>query len=194
MATFVDLDSMWRDRETYPNPNDYALSPADVETWPTKARTVRAFAQNPGISPLEFATTINIKYLTLPYSETVAEFPRVYVNFRSSRYSDIRLINAIQDRQPDAKFICNFDRIQNDRNGDPTWIHYRCNMEQTMRFERGAPIVFQVTTRGGTILPSLDTVVPDPADPTKQTLCTFEITPYIRDSSYDNHMTSTLAT
>lgn len=192
MSTFIDLDSIWRDRDVYPNENNYELEPKQVETWFKSARSVRAFPQNPNTQPLEFATTINIKYLTLPYSETVSEFPRVYVNFRSKRYQDIHLINAIDGKQPYAKFICHLDRIQNDRNGNPLWIHYRCNMEQTMRFERGEPVLFQITTRDGTTLPQLDTSVPTPPDPTRQTLCTFELTPYIRDGDYDNHLVEPL--
>ncbi len=194
MSTFIDLDSIWRDRETHPNPNDYQLNLKQVDTWFTSARTVRAYPQNPTIQPLEFATTVNIHYLTLPFSEEVSEFPRIYVNFRSDRYKDIHLIQAIDGKQPDAKFICNFDRIQNNRNGDPIWIHYRCSMEQTMRFERGYPIVFQITTRDGSVLPNLDTILPTPPDPTKQTLCTFELTPYIRDGDYDNHLVETHTT
>nr|QBK86408.1 MAG: uncharacterized protein LCMAC102_02030 [Marseillevirus LCMAC102] len=194
MSTFIDLDSIWRDRETYPNPNDYQLTPKQVDTWFPSARTVRAYPQNPTIQPLEFATTVNIHYLTLPFSETVSEFPRIYVNFRSDRYKDIHLIQAIDGKQPDAKFICNFDRIQNDSNGNPMWIHYKCSMEQTMRFDRGRPVLFQITTRDGSILPNLDTILPTPLDPTKQTLCTFELTPYIRDGDYDNHLAETHTT
>ena len=194
MATFVDLDSFWRDREEYPNENDYALKPLQVESWFKSSRSTRAFPSNPSIRPLEFATTVNIRYLTIPYSEMVSEFPRVYVNFRSQRYKDVHLINAIDGKQPDAKFICAPDRIQNDRNGNPIWIHYKCHMEQTMRFARGEPVFFQLTTRDGSVLPQLDTDVPVMADPSKQTLCTFEITPFVIDGSFVNNMTQTLTT
>ena len=194
MASFIDMDSVWRDREAFPNENNYELQPKQVETWFKSARSVRSSPQNPNLQPLEFATTVNIKVLTIPFSETVSEFPRVYVNFRSKRYNDIHLIHAIDGKQPDAKFICIFDRLQNDRNGNPIWIHYRCNMEQTMRFERGQQVIFQITTRDGSILPQLDTNIPTPPDASKQTLCTFEITPYIKDANFDNHMVETLTT
>lgn len=195
MANFIDMDSFWRDREIYPNENNYEVKPSQVDTWYKSPRSVRAFPQNPNIQPLEFATTVNIRYLTIPYSETVAEFPRIYVNFHSKRYTDINLINAIDGRQPTAKFICIPERIQNDINGNPIWIHYKCLMEQTMRFQRGEPVVFQITSRDGSILPQLDTDVPLSPDPTKQTLCTFEITPLIRDGDYsDNVLTGTNTT
>lgn len=194
MANFIDLDSIWRDRETYPNENDYVLGPKKIESWFRNARSVRALPQNPNIQPLEFATTVSIVYMTIPYSAAVAELPRLYVNFRSEKYKDIHLINAIDGKQMDAKFICVVEKIQNDQFGNPAWIHYKCSMEQTMRFERGDPIILQITTRDGSVLPQLDTSPDQPPDPLKQTILTFTITPYIRSGSYENHMVQPLTT
>ena len=193
MSTFVDLDSMWRDREAFPNENSYELGPRKIDSWFRSARTVRAFPMNPNLQPLEFSTTVNIKYMTIPYSETVADFPRLYVDFHSKKYRDIHLINSIEGRQSDAKFICVPEKIQNDVNGNPIWMHYRCTMEQAMRFERGDQISVSIMTRNGTVLPQLDNPPEDEPDPSKQTLLTFEITPYIRDGDYDNHMVQTLS-
>ncbi len=194
MANFIDLDSVWRDREAFPNENNYEVGAKQIETWFKNARTVRAFPQNPALQPLEFATTLDITYMTIPYSETVSAFPRLYVNFRSKTYNDIHLINAIDGKQSDAKFICVPDKIQNDSNGNPLWIHYRCSMEQTMRFRRGEPVILQIMTRDGSILPQLDTSPDQPPDPLKQTLLTFTVTPYIRDADYVHSMTEPLVT
>lgn len=191
MASFIDLDSIFRDREVWPNPADYTLSESQVDTWYKEARSVRAYPQNPNIQPLEFATTLNITYLTIPYTEELASIPRVYIDIHSREYKDIHLISAINGKQPDAKFICSFDKIQFDNNFVPTWIHYKCDMEQTMRFRRGDPITFKVMTRNGNVLPNGDTLVPDVADPNKQILCTLAVTPYIRDGDYDNHLVET---
>lgn len=188
MATFIDLDSLWRDRDAYPNENSYQLGPKKIETWFQSARTVQSTAKNPNLRPLEFATTINVKSLTIPYTEDLSEFPRVYINFRSNNYKDIHLINAIEGRQSESKFVCVYDKIQNDRNGNPLWIHYKCDMEQTMRFSRGEPVLFEITTRSGAVLPQQDTPADQDADPTKQTLVTFEVTPYLIDNDYANHM------
>ncbi len=182
------MDSVWRDREEFPNENSYQLKPTQVETWFKSSRAVRAFPQNPSTQPLEFVNTINIKYLVLPYSEAVSELPIVFIDFRSMRYKDIHLINSIDGRQAYEKFICVPEKVQNDRNGNPLWIHYKCHMEQTMRFERGEPVIFEITTRDGSVLPQLDTDVPENPDPTKQTLVTFEITTFLRDNDYDNHL------
>ena len=127
----------------------------------------------------------------LPYSEEVSVIPRLYINFSSVTYKDKNLISSIDGRHPEAKFICFYKRIQYDVNENPLWIHYKCNMEQVMRFERGAPIIFQITTRDGTVLPQLDTDADQNVNPLKQSLCLFEITPYIRDGDYDNHLVET---
>ncbi len=191
MSSFIDLDSFWRDREAFPNPFKYNLQPSQVETWFKFARSVRAHPQNANVQPLEFATSVNIRHLTLPFNEDIVGLPRVYVNFRSQTYKDIHLISAIDGRQPNAKFICTFDKIQLDKDIRPAWIHYKCNMEQVMRFRRGVPVELEITTRNGTTIPGHDTSPPDDADPDQQTLCTFELTPYILDSNFDNHMTET---
>jgi hypothetical protein len=190
MANFIDLDSIWRDREINPNENSYEVGPNQICSWYQKARTVMAVPQNPNTQPLDFSSTISIKYLTLPYSDALSELPRVYINFYSKKYKDVNLINSINGIQNDAKFICAFDRVQNDINGNPLWIHYKCKMRQAMRFARSEPVLFQITTRDGSILPQLDTNIPDLPDPTKQTLCTFEITPLIRDGYFSQDVLS----
>ena len=104
MATFVDLDSMWRDREMYPNPSDYQLTPNQVESWFRSARTIRAFPANPSTQPLDFTMSVNIKHLTLPYDDRIVNLPRIYVDFHSRRYNDIHLIQTIEGRTPRRSF------------------------------------------------------------------------------------------
>jgi hypothetical protein len=142
MATYIDLDSLHRDRENYPNENDYTVTASQVETWFTSARTIRALPANPILSIKEFVTTINIRDLALPYSDELAALPRIYIEFRSETYKDIRLINTIGGIHADTHFVCSPKRIQTDSNDIPIWIHYECHMEQTMRFEREDLFVF----------------------------------------------------
>ena len=184
MASFVDLDSIWRDREMFPNPCDYQLTPSQVDSWFRSARTVRAFPANPSTQPLDFSMSVNIKHLILPYEDSIVGLPRIYVDFHSRRYNDIHLIQTIDGKHPDARFICIPQKVQDDAAGNHLWIHYACTMEQIMRFKRDDIIIFQLTTRDGSILPNFDTLVPNPPDPNKQSLIVFEITPYLRDSSY----------
>lgn len=196
MSTFVDLDSIWRDRE-YPqsiNPFSYILKPEDVQTWFTTARQVRAYPQNRNTVPLEFATSVRIKYLTIPYTEKLASIPRVYVNFRPDSFKDIHLIQAMQGKHKEAKFICQFSHIQYDHEGTPIWIHFVCAMEQVMRFNRQDTYLFEITTRDGQVPTNPDNLPPDNPEPLAQTLCTFEIIPYLRDGDYDHHLLETQTT
>ena len=138
MATFIDLDSIYRDRE-YPqsvSPFSYELKPEDVLTWFKSARQVRAYPQNKATVPLEFATSVRIKYLTVPYSNELLAEPRVYVEFKSNRNSHIHLIQTIQGVHANATFVCPFSHVQFDHLGNPLWIHYRCEMDQVIRFNR----------------------------------------------------------
>jgi len=186
MSSYLDLDSIYRDRDNYPNENNYTLLPKQSETWFRAAREVRAFPSNPTLQPLEFVTTVNIVQLTTPYTSELEAIPRLYVNVRSMRYDDLHLIFCIDGNHPEAKFICFPHSIQKDDQGVPLWIHWKSTMEQTMRFDRSYPVQFQLTTRSGDFLVQQDNAPEVLPDPLKQTLCTFEITPYIRDGDYDN--------
>jgi hypothetical protein len=294
MSNFFDLDSLFRDRTTYPNPCNYELTPNQIASWFFSSRAVRALPQNAGTQPLEFVCTINLQVLTLPYprvdlfattcydvdeillntlmspghtfvnndviqatfstngvllgvqyyvinanpgvsfqisrtmggpaevlvdgtglglimclvitstgDDTVAAaledamtlltFPRLYVDFHCKRYPDIHLISTINGVQPDARFIVVLDRTQHGVHGEPLWLHYRTNMEQTIRFQRNDPIVFSIRERSGTVISFFDDVdLEQLADPQKQCLVTFTVTPYIRDADYSNHAVAPL--
>lgn len=77
MSTFIDLDSVWRDRQAYPNPCDYQLTPGQVDTWVRSAREVRALPQNANERPLDFATSINIISVTLPFPRIELYAPKL---------------------------------------------------------------------------------------------------------------------
>ncbi len=186
MTTIIDLYSLFRDREVYPNPFNYHVNEKQVESWFKHNRSVTPLPQNPNMRPLDFMKAVKLQRLILPYSATLADEPRVYVNFRSQEYRDTRLINTIDGRLPDIKFVCNYRRIQNDSLGNPLWIQYDCDTPQVMRFELKSPVVFQVILRDGTILSSTDTIPPLDPDPQQQSFCTFELTPYMRFNGYDN--------
>jgi hypothetical protein len=189
MSTFIDLDSIWRDRLTYPNPAFYEVTPDQVNTWFASARSIRATPQNNNTRPLEFATDVSLQVLTLPYNSTLVTYPRIYLDFHSKLYNDRFLISTINGVNPEARFICVLDKIQYDSNNNPIWMHYRSTMKQTLRFKRDDSVVFAITTRDGSILPFfIDNNTDLPIDPTQQTLATFELIPYIRDAKYVNNM------
>lgn len=67
MSTYIDLDSVWRDRSSFPNPCDYSLTADQVATWTKSVREVRALPQNANERPLDFVSAINLLGVTLPY-------------------------------------------------------------------------------------------------------------------------------
>lgn len=192
MSSFIDVDSYWRDRATYQNPAEFDITAKQINGWVSRSRTVRANPQNPNNQPYEFATSIEIINLTIPYTTDTAVLPRVYIDMHSELYKDIYLINIADRVNKDARFICTFDKIQNDNMGNPTWIHYKCGMEQVCRFGRDSPIKFRVFDRNGVTLPLTDDLPPNPPNDLAQITTTFKITPYIKDGDYRNSLTDTI--
>ena len=72
MATFVDLDSIYRNRITYPNPASYVVEDSQVRAWSANPRQVSANSARPGSRALEFVESIELKHLTLPLRWTRA--------------------------------------------------------------------------------------------------------------------------
>ena len=193
MSNYIDLDSIWRDRIDYPNPANYQLTPSQIATWFKAARETRSAPPVPTTRALEFVTSVRIEVLTLPYDARMLDFPRVYVDFHCSSYDDKYLINSIDGKQADARFICVLDKVQTGSTGDPLWMHYKCPMDQVLRFRRDDPVVFKVLTRDGSVIPFyIDSDPTVPIDPLKQVLATFTITPYLKDAHFSNHSTETI--
>ena len=197
MSTYIDLNSSLRNRSQYPNPACYLVDTCQLTGWYRNARTVRATGQNPAARPLEFVTTIRPLTLTTPYQindagDTFADTPRLYLDFHSTRYNDVYLITSIGGVQKEAKFVFVQDAIQRNESGDPIWIHWRSDkMEQTMRFSRDNPVIFCLLDLCGEKI-----IIEDEENPNKppledrQVFITFEVTPYVRDGDYDNHLIS----
>jgi hypothetical protein len=67
MSTYIDLDSIQRDREAFPNPCRYTLTVNQVDTWVRSTREVRALPQNANERPLDFVSSLNIVSAVIPY-------------------------------------------------------------------------------------------------------------------------------
>jgi hypothetical protein len=185
MSTFVDLISSGRDREVYPNPCEYTIPAEKLNGWYASARTVNAIPQDS--KTLEFTTSVELCRLTTPYSSALAIVPRLYVDFKTQKYNDTSLIAAISGQRADAKFIVHPIQIQG-----TSWIHWEPTINpQVMRIDRRSPISLRIFDTNGTTLSITDDAPPDPANPNLQTMITFKLTPYIRDSSFSNHTVET---
>lgn len=67
MSTFIDLDSYFRDRQSFSNPCEYQVTAEQVDTWVRSAREVNALPKNPGERPLDFVSALNLTGATLPF-------------------------------------------------------------------------------------------------------------------------------
>lgn len=190
MANLIFLDSYWRDFITYPNPAQYDIPPEQLlGGWFAQSREVRGNPQDPVTRPHEFATDIKLHHLIVPYSVDVVSLPLLILDMHTQPYNDINLIATIDGTLPSARFICPFDKVQNDSTGAPMWIHYKGGIQQTLRFKRNGTVTFKVMGRNGETIPIVDIVPPNTTpDPNKQILVTFEVIPYIRDADFDHHM------
>nr|QBK87046.1 MAG: uncharacterized protein LCMAC103_03900 [Marseillevirus LCMAC103] len=193
MSNFVSLVSTHRDREQYANPAEYTVKAGQVATWFRSARRVRAHPQNPATQSLDFVSTVNVKHVITPWCEAFSGIPQLYMDFHSDNSNDMYLVGTIDGRNRDARFVLVQFKIQTDHNGAPQWIHWKCEMEQTLRYKRDGEASLRLFTEDGVTLPIVDAAPPLPADPTKQTFVLFEITPYSRDGDYDNHLLTYLS-
>jgi len=112
MSTFVELDSTFRDREKYPSPADFTVDVNQLNGWFAAARTVRAYPQVTQTKQPEFATSVELTNLTLPYNDAFTNLERVYVDFHCKSHNDAFLVNTINGMNRDARFVVHFDKIQ----------------------------------------------------------------------------------
>lgn len=193
MSTFIHIDTLHRDREIFPNPADFAVTPDKLIGWTKSARTVSRLGADPKTRPLEFVTTMKINDFTIPYdidgegTVLAIDFPRLYLDIHSKTYDDKFLVNTIDGSIRNTRFVLQFDNIQNDNLGDPQWANFKCDMLQTLRIKRNDDLIFELFTRSGNVLPISDPLEGDDI-PSRQILATFQLTPYFRDDAFDNHM------
>ncbi len=79
MATYIDLDSVWRDRQSYSNPLNYQLTADQISSWtrnPKEVRSPHAVSERSVGVP----STVMVKNVTLPYPRVELFAPRsIYI-------------------------------------------------------------------------------------------------------------------
>ncbi len=209
MSTYFHVDSRWRDRTVFDNPAEF-LIPIEVSNgWRTVDRTVQAVRPHDKLQATNMVHTVKLLNLTLPFDfggEVGTTFldthPFVYVTFQSTtQYKDMKLINTLENGKivnktldsngnlvtvslKDAVFVAYCDKVQ----GTNDWIQYKCNMLQTYRINLKDSMNFRIFTVDGLTLAIVDDQPPTAADPAKQVNALFEVTPYIRDNEFSNHL------
>lgn len=202
MATYIDIDSRYRNWRKYTNPAYFVIEADQVCSWNRAPRQVRANPTRPGNRAIEFAQSVQLKSLIIPFvdagyyvNDTIvnthtASFQRLYVDVHTERYDDKQLINTIGNKIPKARFVCTQEGSQLNNLNIPKWIKFSSRMDQVMRFARNEAIVFEVMQEDGhriwlTDAPQ-DTPPTEPL-PSNQVWALLEVTPYFRDGDYENH-------
>ncbi len=191
MANYIDLDSRYRIFTTWPNPCRYTLEGEQVGAWVRAPRTVNAMSGKPSQKVIDFTQSVEVRGLTLPYLLRVVDnvsfysvdLPRIYLDVHTERFNDLGLISTIDSKINKARFVLLFDFIQNNSSNVPTWVHFKCNQNQVMRFSRNEPIVVNIMQDDGTTL-----IIDDADGPnaSKQTWMLLEVTPTYRSGDYEN--------
>lgn len=169
MSYNIELDSTSRDRTAYPNPYNYELAPAQVETW---------FRSDVSISATE-RMAVKVVNVVVPYAAALLEEPRLYLDVHTRGSSDgPHKIKCVDGNHGDAKFVLIQDKIQLDSLNAATWIQYKAPaMKQVMNIQLGNPFSVRIFDRTGTVITNPDSLVPTAANDMKQTFVQLELEP-----------------
>ena len=181
----VDLDSLWRDRVTFPNPANYTVDPTNITSW--LKHTQRSICVEPCKPAPSYLSCIRLTSLILPYDPIVANAAKLYVDYHSVGKNPIQSISTIGNHLGEAKFVVTYQKTQYSSTGEPIWLHYCPVNTQMMEYSRDMPVHFAVYSRDGEVLTNY--IDPDPtlpADPARQILATFEITPHFKRVPLDS--------
>ena len=208
MSSHIIFDSSFRDRTQFPNPARFDIGTEMTAGWSSLNKIVQCVKPCAKKDACNLLYCIKLLSLTIPLAATNAAGgtplpnvePFLFVRLSTTRYNDHDQIKSAFARYRNATFLCNFVRNQG---GADQWQQYASPMNQCIRLDDKAPeLFFNVFTREGspeipltagiannTIIIA-DNALPAAINPTVQVTALFEITPYVRDGDYDNHVVS----
>lgn len=211
MSTQIHVDSTWRNRNEYPNPAEFIISIDMINSWRTVDRTVQPVRPHNKMQATNMLHTVKLLNLTIPNvavantitnatlqgskfvtTTTIAvmDAPFIYVSLHSAdMVNDSRLVNTLEGGRnsynrtlKDAVFVAYYDKTQNN------WIQYKTNMLQSYRLDTTKELKFRLFDNTGQTLQLTDTSPPTYPNGAVQVNAVFEVTPYIRDDRYENHV------
>ena len=216
MSIFIHADSRWRDRNLYPNPSNYYIDLETVKSWKTSDRTVLSSKQHDKPQLVDPIHTVKLHHLTIPqinltnastfgmsFTPTFLDYyPYLYVSLQNATYykdsrimntGEVGVLNTTSDvtgtvrkvSLKDAIFVAVFDKAQS--GATTSWLHYKCGMVESYRFDGKDSMHVRVFTPDGLDLPIVDNDPPLPANNLVQVNALFEVMPFFRNSEYDNH-------
>lgn len=75
MANFIDLNSLFRDYLTYPNPCKYTVTDTQVSSWVRAPRTITANSNTPNRKVIEFNQSVKLAKFMMPYTTATYTMP-----------------------------------------------------------------------------------------------------------------------
>jgi hypothetical protein len=194
MSDFLYIDSSFRDRGTFPNPASFVM-PGNKSGLYKQPRQVRALSAANQPSMQIFSYSIRPHTLIIPYTAANTNFPQLFVDFHGKTYNDINLIASQDGKCSDIRFVFDQQGIHYNSSNEPLYIKFYSQMEQVMRFKKDDDLTFKVYSDvNGTLLENGDNPIPAALNPIKQIKVTMQITAYIHDGDYSNHMAGMIAT
>lgn len=173
MATYISVDSIFRDTQQSPNPAEFFIRVEETKGWATENRTVQSVKAHRRRKEPILLHEVTLLKLSIPYSATLLNEPYLYVEFSSTQKPIRGLINTLGNTQEGVKlqsavFEVFFDKIQSVPAGSNLYIIYNCAMTQVMSLEPKGSYKFRVFNRTGTTIVVTDSIYPVLPSPTSQ--------------------------
>lgn len=123
-----------------------ALSTTPNQTYSGKNRLRLALVSN-------LAGTKNFQ-AQVERAREILNIPQIFVDFHSKGNNSTDMIDTIDGVARGSKFILytNQSLIQRDEYEKPIWIHYICDMPQTLDFKKNDAVIIKLQDRNGTII------------------------------------------
>jgi hypothetical protein len=205
MSAYILLDSMSRDRAVYPSQANFTVSADQSASWSNLIKEVSCVRPCGRKEVCNLLFSVKLNFLALPAGTTNASGaalpggePYIFVTFSDTRNRTTGAIKMMNGIHRSAVFACNF--IRNYGAGNE-WMLYTSGQTQTIKLDSYKPeIIFRVFTREGapaiplvgpqdsTVIPPADNPLPANINPAVQIAAEFELTPYVRDGDFDNHV------
>lgn len=184
MATVIHLDSIMRDRYSYPNPAAYTVDDGGVASWSTRPVLVRSTPADRRVLPADMIKSVRVTNIRTPYAAALLAEPLLYLNLHTIDHRGDGIINTIDGFNSDARFILSRGEIISDAASVPRWIAWYASGERTYPFSFGKPIALRFFLRTGTDVLFVDAPPGSEPDPLAQTYVTLEVMPISRDGDY----------
>lgn len=129
-----------------------------------------------GKNRLRFALTDSTIDTAVETAREILKTPQIFVDIHCRSYNDNDLIDTIGGKVRSSKFVIYTDstKLQYDEYGYPIWIHYSCNMIQTIRYKKNECLNIRLCDRNGKVI-DIYSELPSEANPLKQLLLTLSM-------------------